>query len=279
MGFVFSSNTKVRLPRGLKKAAEVRFEGLDGAGNTETRLHFSAPHFREVSPKLYEQQELQHLNILPNADWTVFNLLENILLDISDEKEESDRFDEPILRDLTGYKPLIQKYGLESICFDGPEKGSAVSVVDDPIIQKAESLRKRTPAPQRVRVCAKLDMLRVSDHVMELEVESGERFRAVWLKKPIEQPRILLGTQVLLEGLAVFKPSGNILRVEIDALEPASAKDQFFNKMPSPMLQESPAAYGRISATTARSAGLSLLGQWPGDESDEEIHKLLKEWS
>jgi len=279
MGFVYSSSAKARLPKGLKKAADVRFLGIDGSGKSETILHFSAPHFIDISPNLYEQQELENLSQLPDADWTVFNLFEHILEDIAEERTESDRFDEPILRDLSGYKRLIHSGGLESIIFDGQGTGPSSQMVNEPIIKIAERLRLHTPGSQRVRICAKLDMLRVSDHLMELEVNSGERFKAVWNKKPIEQPRTLLGSQVLLEGLAVFKPSGNILRVEIDALESATGQDAFFSQLPTPILQESSGEYRRKKEIRPKGETTSIFGKWPGTESDEEIKQLLREWS
>ena len=88
---------------------------------------------------------------------------------------------------------------------------------------------------------------------------------------------VFLGKDVAIEGLAMFRPSGKLLRIDADAIAAAVAKDAFFSKLPL-------ASVGSDFAIASRSrpgqlAYASLLGLIPGDESEEEFIHALEELS
>lgn len=96
------------------------------------------------------------------------------------------------------------------------------------------------------------------------------------------EPRDLaahFGKNVTVSGRAVFRPSGSVLRIEAEEVEPATGGDiGVWSRLPSPVFR-------RLDRRTLhqpqgpRSGINALIGRWPGDESDEEVLELLEEIS
>jgi hypothetical protein len=86
----------------------------------------------------------------------------------------------------------------------------------------------------------------------------------------------LFGKRVLIFGKAHFRPSGNLLRVDATHFRAATENDSFFAKIPLPIGGRTvkPLAAHREKMTRGLNAA---LGQWPGDESDDEIQAARKE--
>ena len=78
-----------------------------------------------------------------------------------------------------------------------------------------------------------------------------------------------LDKQVLIEGLAQFRPSGALLRIDTDAIREAGPKDDSFSVIPVPELRRNyqPEA---VSARPGQQPFTSIFGMIPGDETDEE---------
>ena len=143
---------------------------------------------------------------------------------------------------------------------------------------KANSLFQETPPPRRVRVMGRLDMIRASDGGFALCLEAGERVFGVWESTSIDILNRLWNQDVVVEGDAVFRASGKLLRLDAQAMAPATESDAFFATMPRPVL-------GRIALDsvrerqTQRTGRGAVFGQWPGDESEEELPVALGEMS
>jgi hypothetical protein len=122
-------------------------------------------------------------------------------------------------------------------------------------------------------------MIRVSDRIFELLLTDGQKARAVWAEQTIVPLGEYLGREVVIEGQAVFRPSGTLLRIDAEAIAAAARRDEFFSRLPHasglPRKQLETAAGIR----PGKSGFAAIYGQWPGDESDEEILTALEELS
>jgi hypothetical protein len=266
MGFLHASRSRGRMPGGLEAAAEVRFVGMEGSGDKATTLHFRVPRFGDVAGELFEQRQLWDDG--PRPEQTAFDLLALALNDVRGQREDSSRFDHGLLNRFAGYRTALKR-GVESIRIDG--KGTGDSRIDQQVVDASDQLRKQTPPSRRVRLCGKLDMLGVSRKVMGLYLEDSTLVTALWNAEDFAGLAGLAGfldKDVVIEGLAVFRPSGRLLRIDADAIGSAGKGDAYFSTLPLPDAMD-------YSATVRTRPGASpykdLLGMIPGEETDEEF--------
>ncbi len=272
MGFMHSSRMPGRIPQALQAAAEVRYLGLDGSGDDTTILRFRVPRFGDVAEELFQQRQLWDDG--PKPEETAFDLLTQAMKDVRCLAKDSSRFDHALLNRFASYRRTLQR-GLQAIVVDGVD--ATETRFDETLTEAAESLRRQTPPSRRVRLCGKLDMLGVSRKVMGLYLDDGTPVTALWNAEDFTGLAGYLGKDVTIEGLAMFRPSGKLLRIDADAITSAEAKDAFFSRLPL-------AGVGIDYTITARnrsgqSVYASLLGLIPGDETEEDFIQALEEWS
>lgn len=213
MGFLHASRLRGRIPRGLEAAADVRFLGMSGTDDTVTKLHFRVARFGDVASELFEQGQLWDDG--PKPEQNAFDLLALSLGDVRGERSDSSRYDQGLLNRFAKFGTTLNR-GVESIRIDGHALADAQ--IDQRLVQASNELRKLTPPSRRVRLCAKLDMLGVSRKVMGLYLEDGNPVTALWNADDFSGLASFLDKDVTIEGLAVFRPSGKLLRIDADAI-------------------------------------------------------------
>ena len=266
MGFLHSSRTRGRIPQALTAAAEVRFAGMDGSGDDRTVLHFLVPRFGDVAEELFEQQQLWDDG--PKPEETAFDLLTQAMRDVRRMSKDSSRFDHALLNRFASYRSALRR-GMSAIVVEGDE-----ARFDETLTDAAESLRRQTPASRRARLCGKLDMLGVSRRVMGLYLEDGTPVTALWNAEDFTGLAEHLGKDVTIEGMAMFRPSGKLLRIDADAIAAAGVKDSFFSKLP--MAETSLEVAAKLRGRPGESAYATLRGCIPAEESDEEFMRALE---
>lgn len=274
MGFLHSSRARGRIPQCLQRAADVRYLGHAGGQNDSTVLRFEVPEFGSVAAELFEQGQLWDSG--PKPDQTAFDLLADSLRDVRQMVSGSGRFDHALLRRFASYRHLL-RHGLTSIALPDARVRHP-EAFDEKLSEAAESLYLQTPPARRVRICGKLDMLGVSKRVLGLFLEDGAAVTAVWTSEGFVDLASFLDKQVVVEGLAEFRPSGALLRVDADAIREAGAGDTSFSTLP---LGEVRRNYPK-EATAVRPGQkpyASVFGLIPGEESDEEFAAAVAEIS
>ncbi|MFT3829385.1 MAG: hypothetical protein QM691_06720 [Opitutaceae bacterium] len=272
MGFLHSSRAKGRISTALKAAAQVRFASIDAAGDTATLLTFRVPRFGDAAPQLFEQGRMWDDG--PSEDSTAFDLFGAAIRDVAERRENSVHFDEPLLRRLVSYDPLL-KHGISRISLE-MSAGDERPAIDQQVIATARELSRKTPAARRVRIAGRLDLMGASQGVLKLHLRPGQVVTALWSGvAPLEQYHEFFNREVVLEGSGVFRPSGSLLRLDADALVPATQQDEFFREMPNatPLRDYQHLARQR---TGEGSAFARLHGSVPAEESDEEFLAALE---
>lgn len=274
MGFLHSSHARGRVPVCLQRAAEVRFLGHAGGKGDSTLLRFEVPEFGSVAAELFEQGQLW--NSGPKPEQTAFELLAESLRDVRKQAKNSDRFDHALLRRFASYRHLLKR-GLNSIALPDANITEQESI-DEPLSAAAENLVRDTPPARRVRLSGRLDLLGVSKRLMGLFLEDGASITAVWAAEGFVDLASFLDKQVVIEGLAEFRPSGALLRVDADAIRDAGAGDASFSTLPLPEVRRN---YQKAVATVrpGQKPYASIFGLIPGEESDEEFVAAVAELS
>lgn len=270
MGFLHSSRARGRVPSSLRVAAEVRFLGHSGEDGATLR-HFQVPTFGSVASELFQQRLLWDEG--PRPEETAFELFGAALHDVAIRRTESNRFDPGMLRRIRTYGRVLSR-GIERISMPDTvieRRGH----IDADVVLAVSELYAVTPAQRRVRVTGRLDVMGASQGVLKLDVRNGEVVTALWEgEEPVETLREFFNRDVVVEGVGVFRPSGSLLRVDADAIAPASSQDEFFRRVPSAVPRRDYHKLARLEAGE-QSAYAQLRGSLPADEPDDEFESAV----
>jgi len=275
MGFRSTSRMRGRKPEWFKRASDIRFVDLSAGEDDSTRLHFEAPRFGEAAEDVYKQG--QFFSLRPAERDTGFDLLADVLGDIRNETVDSPKFDSRLLWQVGMFKTYPSKKGVDSVSIFGDRVlDRQPAVLDEEVSTLALSMRRMTPPKRRARIAGKLDMIRDHDNVFEIILESGTTIRAVWNPGEMSSLTSLFRKDVVVEGEAIFRVSGNLLRIEAAAIKEATQADTFFRKVPvagAGQLEQR----SFLKSQTPRTGAAAIYGRWPGDETEEELLAALGE--
>jgi hypothetical protein len=130
-----------------------------------------------------------------------------------------------------------------------------------------------TPAARVVRVSGILDSLTVSTRAMAVRLEDGRLLRGFAGAVPLDELKHFLGAAIVVEGNATFRPSGEASRIEVESVFPSGPGDVIWAKFPK-------VESGTRSRQSVAPIGLdAFFGKWPGDETDDEIARGLRDLS
>lgn len=141
--------------------------------------------------------------------------------------------------------------------------------------------RIRIPPGQRVRLVGKLDVLRCSNRTFTLILESGARVRGVAAGDGGDLSALgeLWGRDVVVTGVAEFRPSGSVLRIEAERIERADARDvNLWSAEPRPIFDVLDERLLR-QPQGPRSGVDAIFGQLAGIEGDDDIIEALDQLS
>lgn len=258
------SRAKGTKPAWLRTAADFHF--LPTADPSVVKLEASP--LRQVLPDKFKQRDFFET---VDPEKSALDLFEDGLEDALRGNADSDLFDEGLASTFSEFAGLYRS-GLNSLEI---VNGRIVAVSVDGLA-RVEALRRQTPLPRSVRIAGELDSIRYSDRMFELVLPSGEKLRGV--AEEVEEGALtaLWGKPVVVAGVAVFRPSASLLRVEARAVSPATEADlAIWGSSPRPLGNQ--ADLKVLHVPQGPRAGLhALLGKWPGDEDDEAIRRALE---
>lgn len=274
MGFLHSSRARGRLPQGIRTAADVRYVGHSAANENATVLRFEVPTFGEAAADYFAQAQLWDDG--PRPEETAFELFAAALDDVRTRRAESNRYDLGMLRSIRRYRALFRKDGLARIALPDVARQNPAQL-DLTVLTVAHELAEVTPEPHRVRVAGRLDLMGASQGVLKLHIDSGAIITALWQgEEPLEELAAqFFNRDVLCEGIGVFRPSGSLLRIDADAIQPANEQADAFRHVPSAVPKSD---FGRAVRLRQGepSSYASFLGSVPAEESDEAFARAIE---
>lgn len=268
-----------RRPGWLDRAADVRFVGHRGDGNTV--LAFEAPTLGETAEEVYAQQTLfPEIQSRPSPDDTGFDLLGDVLVDVERRNADSGHFDPPLLNRIARFQRVFAKQSPFTE-FDITSRrygdGNAARITSK-TVESAKCLLGRTPAPERIRIVGQLDGLEASTQRFSVLLDTGEKVIGIFGDDQIDTIQVLWRKRILVLGTAVYRASGRLLRVDAEAIKPGDGESAIFSRMPAP-------SRARLDVSKLhkpqgpRSGIAAIVGKWPGDETEEQIEDALERLS
>ncbi len=259
------SYTSGAVPSWLRKGSA--FDVI--AGRDGTAVHLEARSLREALPARFEQ-----LETFPQVDpeKSALDLFEEGLADALDGKADSDLFDEGLVQTYAGLRDVFDE-GVESLAL---VNGRELPVSLDGL-RRVDDLGAKIPKPRRVRVAGRLDAIRHSDRMFTLVLDTGVSLRGLGAALHEAELAGLWGKAAVVSGMAYFRPSGTLSRIEAERVGPAKKNDlAAFQTVPKPVGALLDVRTLRVPQGP-RSGINAIVGQWPGSESDEEVRAALGE--
>lgn len=259
------STAQGKIPGWLERAAVIEVVGLSPGS---TVIAVEAPSLAEAAPERFGQGDL-FTPVDPGL--TCLDLFEESLRDAVEGRTDSDAFDDGLIRTCEEFTRVL-RHDVEVVEFlDG-----RTLRIDQTSIEVCRRLRTSIPPDQHVRVAGKLDVLQHTDRMFTLILSSGAQVRGV-AGDSVDLGALgaLWGHDALVQGVAKFRPSGSLLRIDAESVEAADQRDlSLWATPPRPM-------FGTLDERTlrqpqgSRSGVAAILGQLSDDESDEEIIEAL----
>lgn len=261
-------------PAWLRRAADVRVTGFSERSGA-TVLNLEAPSLGEAAPEFYAQDTFWETKPAPTD--TALNVLAHVLDDVRNGNAESSFFDRALLGRVTRLRRIVGD-GVRAIRLPtAASEVGAAAIVDEDVVKSAARLWDRTPPPSPVRLVGKLDMIRHSTRSFGVLLEDGTEVRGVLdTQEQMEDLKRLLGSELLILGKAVYRPSGKLLRIDADGFETGKEQPRLFTKVPPPR-QKEPAVLRTRVADQHRRGVPAFFGIWPGEESDGDFERMLQE--
>jgi hypothetical protein len=127
---------------------------------------------------------------------------------------------------------------------------------------------------QMAHVVGRLDVIDPSTRKFTLHLDDGFKAGCVLVEGDVSELAKHLGQRLAVEGMAVYELSGRLVRIEVDHFAPGAEEPSAHTRIPVPLSKfDLPP-----EAPTPRPWGLeATFGTWPGDETDEELLKMLEE--
>ena len=231
-----------------------------------------------AAEEFYRQSEFEFANTKPPANYTGFDLLGNVLTDVSSHNKDSANYDLSLLKKLASFEGMM-KDEFQEIALGELQSAPAHTVVMDSVtVTTARQLSDETPRPRTVRVVGKLDMIRDSSQTFALHMDDGQEVRGVLLSGDMGVLAPLFRKRVLVQGKAIYRPSERLLRLDAEHVESGEGETEFWSHIPPPMDREPEPR--EIRRAQGQKGGVpAFIGTWPGDESDDEWTEMLKRLS
>jgi hypothetical protein len=232
MTFRYRRTIRGPQPAWLKAASDIRF--VDHQGDDGTTLFFEAPTLGEAADELYQQKAL-FPEMQPDPQDTGFDLLGDVLRDVQAQNSDSDHFDPPLLNRIARFQKVFKRGPFCQVDFTSRRNTESEPARFNPsLIESANSLLGRTPAPQRIRLVGNLDGIQASTQRFSILLDSGEKASGVFTEDQIDNIQNLWRKRVLVLDTAVYRASGRLLRIEAEEVKCDNNEPAMFSELPKP---------------------------------------------
>jgi hypothetical protein len=259
-----------RPPKWAADVADIRFRGANSVRH-EMILKFAAPRLGEAAPHLYKQRDFWRAP--PPEDATSIDLLVDAIKDVSIENRDSDAYDQSVLRDIARFGRVFSE-GEIGMALSGRRPNEPLVQITKSTIDHVRSLTRSTPAPHQVRIVGALDMIRASTQGFALKLDDGVEISGIYESGEIADLQPLFRQRVSVNGTLVYRPSGRPLRIDATYIRKAETESSFWSRLPAPTNKHLD-VFQLHKPQTKRTGVGAIIGQWPGDESDEEVTEKL----
>lgn len=243
---------------------------LTGITKGSTVLELEAPALKETIGN-FQIPLFQDFKVEELAHKTAIDLSFYAYQQATLRKQDSPILDKNLLLEFTKLNRILDSDQAELIFESSKEKIS----INKETVNKIQLLEQKSPDSLKTQIKGKLDALSHSKSQLELLTE-GKSIRAQ-LSSQLNFKDIFnfFGEDVVITGYAHFTPKGTIKSFEILKIRIAEKGDAFFEAIPTPIFPEFQLNEPELRLKNKGSKLSKLFGQWPGDESADDILELL----
>lgn len=261
--------SKVSMPKSLNKYLNVfltQTKGDDGS----TILTLEAENFQNIPVQLDLFREKQELNMLtPMA-----LVIQAFTAALSDD--DNGMIDEPMIDELLKFRKFFQT-DTEKVLLTNRSTIPEVEFTRKEI-DKIENLFKKIPPPQKTTVAGVVDEMKYTREQVILTTADHKKIVVVVAKELFNGLKEFFGQQIAITGMAHFKPGGQLSYIKMESFNEADERMmKMFSKKPHKMSIQQQIAL-QIREGKKPNPIDEIFGKWPGNETDEEFEKMLKDF-
>jgi hypothetical protein len=191
-----------------------------------------------------------------------------------DKDEEKPFLDKPLIKDLINLKSFFKDDKEELIISNNNVTPTIKLKRKD--FNRIKQLEDSYPEPQNIVVNGKIDVLQHSKSKVTINTEQGAINGILVDASLNSEIKQLWGTDATVYGIGHFKPNGRLNYIEIERIFQSIPEDKYFSKIPFAETVEQQ-IQKQIAGKPNKNWVNEIFGKWPGDETDEEFDKLLKD--
>jgi hypothetical protein len=254
-------------PGWLSRASFYRLEGVDTDKST---FQLSAPSLEETVAAKTPQYEL----IAPDdSHKTGLTLFAEGLRDALTGALQADTYDGPLLKAFQKFEGVFNA-GVVGVELRNSDPASPRIELVPQDLKAFTSLRPKKFKPQNVKVAGKLEMIRHSDSAFALQLGNGSIVRGIFATGAPHPLDEFFGRPVVVSGLALFRPSGSLLRVDAEQVDLANESDQ---ALWAAMPRSEETLFGKRGILESQSTKpvTDPLGKWPRELSEEDAQEFV----
>lgn len=261
--------SKVSLPRKFNKYLNIYLSG-QSVVEEATAFTLDADNFGKLPVQLDAFWDKSEIGELTPVSLVIASLRAALL-----EEEDKNLLDEPLIDELISLKRFFQS---DNEILSLSNRGSVPEIsLGTREIDQMEHLYKRIPDPQKVVVNGKIDEMKHSKKQLVLLTEKKERVVVMPHDNSIiTELSGFFGKDITITGIAHFKPGGQLSFVQLESFGQPGKGDEIFSKKPEKMGIQQKIALQLREGKKANPLD-DIFGKWPGDETDEEFERMLKE--
>lgn len=189
------------------------------------------------------------------------------------ETEDKEYLDRPLLKSLLKFK---NNFDSDEV-FYFSNRGTIPEIeITKSDFKKIEILEEKIPEPKKSIVNGKLDEMKMSKFRIGLLTADGLVSIIASDKSTMERLITFMGKDITVIGMSHYKTNGQLSHIEIIEFFEANKNDVHFSKKPKAMSLEQQVLFN-LKNGKKKNPLKNLIGKWPGDETDEEFEKLLKD--
>jgi hypothetical protein len=260
--------SKVSVPKKLNKYLNIFLTQTTGTDDN-TILTLDADNFKNIEVQLDLFKEKQSLNTL-----TPMALVIKTFNAALHEEADKNLLDEPLLDELLKFKKFFYT-DTEKILLSNrstiPEIEFSRKEID--II---ESLFKTIPQPEKTVVAGIIDEMKFSKEQVVLTTSDNKKIVVIVPKKLFDELKDFFGREIAITGIAHFKPGGQLSFVKMENFGNMGKAAKLLSRKPDKMTMQQQIAL-QLREGKKRNPIDEIFGKWPGNESDEEFEKMLKD--
>lgn len=245
---------------------------LVGLREGSTILELQAPPILEQLPGVQLSLEHPEWEQLYREETSMSLVIKSFQAALS---EEPDKYlDRPILSDMKKLDRVLKHADERIILSSGRAESTIILARED--FSKIKILEEKTPEPSRTVVLGIVDLLEHSSSRVKIRLADGN-IATGYLTEELREGNVqeFWGKEATLTGTAYYRPSGKLAYLHIDQVDAPGEHDALFRRLPKSETVEQQISRQQREGKKANPLP-ELVGQWPGEETDEEFEAMLK---